>query len=552
MSFNRTFVPVNGPNVRGQITVDGMVEFNVSYGVNVGISACFDLPPVCVDSFEARIGFNQRASLKINGDIQGQVGESVKVGTQHFKPKVFFIGPVPVVIVPRIDLYLSVGGQLQAKVGFQASQWAVAQLGARWTDDDGWKNISGLDFGADVPPPTFSGSLKPRAGVKSTASIRLYGVAGPEVSLEAGLELDAQIPRNPTWIVNGFLKGTLGFKVELPIIGKLADYQTPLFDTSRELARSPNTPPSLELTDQTRPLPGSSGSLRALDLGVPISFLPGCDVPGVFFFIVRDAEDGCNLRVTLTSDRDGPLTLRPTFGTGGSRTLTVTVRDSQGASASASFAVDIVNSPPSILGGLGATTVQATVPLYFNLQALDPNSGYLECNAITITGGPVQTVNAQGGDCRYVVTFNTPGQQTLTVTARDPQGLSSAPKTFSLLVTDPPPVPAPTWVPPGLQARGADGRLIPDNGYVNCYETITFSATAVDPGGKPVTYTWGASVNGAPMTIISPDPDGKLRASYTTRVRFSVIASNGKALSPVLTQAVRWPPASSCPPPGPK
>ena len=216
LSFNQVFIPLTDPdgNAKGQISVDGSIEYNAGYGVFVGIEACFELPPVCVDSFETKIGFNQQASLRISGDLQGQLGKEIKVGEQFFDPITFFIGPVPVVIIPHVDIFLAVSGQLTAKFDFKASQTAIAQLGARWTPNEGWKNISGFDFTGDAPAPTLVGTLKPKAGLRSSFSFLLYGLAGPEASLTGGIELDGQIPRNPTWIVNGFLKGTLGFVVD--------------------------------------------------------------------------------------------------------------------------------------------------------------------------------------------------------------------------------------------------------------------------------------------------------------------------------------------------
>jgi len=72
LNFDHTFVPVQGPNATGTIRVDGGVAFNVGYGVNVGIKPCFDVPPICVRSFQASVGFSQSSHLNISATSTGR------------------------------------------------------------------------------------------------------------------------------------------------------------------------------------------------------------------------------------------------------------------------------------------------------------------------------------------------------------------------------------------------------------------------------------------------------------------------------------------------
>jgi hypothetical protein len=352
-------------------------------------------------------------------------------------------------------------------------------------------------------------------------------VAGPEASLEGGFELDGRIPRNPTWTVGGFLRGTVGFVVDLPIVGKLADYHTTLFDTGREMARAANTPPRLEATNRS----------RDVHLGLPVTLGAGCDNLGDFLYTARDQEDGCAVGLTISSSEEGVLPRDYAFQSEGPRTLTVTATDSNGATAQLSFPINVVNAPPAAYGSIGTNTAQATVPLFFSLAAIDPNAGRLGCDAITVSGGPVQVVSSQDGDCRYQVTFDQQGPQTLTYGARDAQGAVSSPGIFQVLVGPPPAVPPPTWViPPGLEVRRErDNRLIPNEGELDCFDRVTLSAQAIDPGGRPVTYLWEA-VSGTGTVTLTPDPDGKVRSFGRGRTEFRVTASNGSSQTSPLSQ----------------
>jgi hypothetical protein len=444
MTFNHAFVPFSGPGASGQITVDGSIAFNVGYGVHVGLSLCVK-HLVCVDSFQASVGFSQSAHLSIAGTASGLLGDEVKIAKQYYTPQVFFIGPVPVVVAPSLTLYLTAGGQVEARVSFEANEAASAQLGARWTDDDGWQDISSFGVDADISPVTFSGVIKPRAAAKSSMSLKLYDVAGPELSLEAGLELDGRIPRNPTWLMSGFLIGRLAFRVELPIIGTIANYETTLFNSSRELKRAPNSPPALELTARAKSDPFSASvglgdsALPSVGLRESVDFTPGCkgSLAAGIYFTANDPEDGC-VGVTIVSDKEGRLPYKYTFTSVGHRILTITAIDSQGASTSKKFVLNVVNSNPTISLMVPPAAIYQGSPITITTEIRDPNESdpsRLCANMVWVIDAPdVKT----GGGCLPTVTFGTTGSRQVTVSTLDSDGaVGSATLTVNVL---PPPV----------------------------------------------------------------------------------------------------------------
>ncbi|MFC4455363.1 hypothetical protein [Deinococcus sonorensis] len=454
LNFDHTFVPLQGPNATGTIRVDGAVAFNVGYGVSVGIKPCFELPPVCVTSFQASVGFAQSSHLNITGDLHGAVGDAALVGSQYFKPKVFFIGPVPVVLVPKVELYLTAGGEVTAHVEFAASESVTAQVGARWTKGNGWKDISGFGVNGSLPPPRFSGSLRPRVGVQSRASFTLYDVAGPEATLEAGVKLDVAYPRTPNWIVNGFMKGTLGFRVKLPILGTLASYSATLFDISKELGRSGNTPPTLNLTTQP----------HTVDVGAPLNFRALCSAAGPTFgngefYAASDAEDGCP-QVTATSNVDGALTPDFTFRSPGDRTITVTARDSGRATTQLTFVLSVVNRPPRLVLNYTGDAHQGT-PYSISATITDTNEGSATdfCANTTWTVDAPDTLRQVNG-CQVEVTFGTTGAREVRVSTHDRLGATTR-QTVTLTVLPPLVNPYPKITYAGVYDREAPRLDVP-------------------------------------------------------------------------------------------
>ena len=254
-----------GEGASAQVRVEGQVSFSAGAGVHVRIRPCLRVPPACVRSFEAKVGVEQEVALSLSGEANATVGKEILVKTYLFKPFTFFIGPVPVVVRPQIDVYVGASGEINLRFAYALSQSAIAQAGARWTPGDGWQNITGFGFDLDTHSEfVLEASMQAEAYVKPGASLLLYGIAGPFIAVSLAAEIDAVFPRDPVWILRGAIVGSFGFVVDVPVIGRLADYEAEVFRFSKELARSQNAPPEVVIT---APPHGSS-----FPLGVDILF----------------------------------------------------------------------------------------------------------------------------------------------------------------------------------------------------------------------------------------------------------------------------------------
>ena len=501
LNFDQTILDIDevsddgDERVRAKIRIDGDIDFNAGYGIEVHIDppnvnpldSDFDLLP-SLARFEASIGFSQRARLHVTGDADAEVTKEKKVAEVPFSPKCFFIGPIPVCVVPTIYVFVGTHGQVRLSFDYGATETAQAKIGARWTKSNGWEKIDPTPGYDSFVGQTFdvNGGMNVQAWAKVEGSLKLYDAAGPTLGAKLGLSVDAQLKRNPFWTARATLEAYYGFIVDLPIVGRLSDGHDTLFSVSKEVARSSNRPPQIIVQ---RPS-------WLVDLGQPLSlgfFLSDNTCVGTVYCVV-DQEDGV-ASYTLTSDRDGPLpSTSYTFATEGLRRLTVAARDSEGATSTASFTVDVVNTPPVVYGSAGTTTTPQTVPVFIAASASDPNSP-VDCSALTWSAQAPDTVepqNLSADACQARAVFNVKGTRHVTLQGRDPQGASSTPRVFTVEVTDPPANPPPTIVQP-LSVKGANPigfavREIPENGQA--YGPISFSLLATDPDG--VTYIFTA------------------------------------------------------------
>lgn len=504
--FDETVLDLNEGDVKVKVRVSGGIYFNAGYNIGIGIDGPSLVPPrvPSVDRFEAWIGFDQAARLRVSGAASAKIVKEKKVAEYRFKPACFSIGPVPVCVVPTVYLFVGASGEVKLSFDYAVTQKASAKVGAKWDDEDGWSQIKptpNFDTGLDQQF-NVEAEMNVKAYAKTEGALMLYGVAGPTIGARLGLELDAKYKRNPFWILRGYLEAYYSFIVDLPVIGRLAESSGSLYSLSKEFGRSPNSPPIITIKEPN----------KRVDLGqsVFLGFFLSNDECTSGLFCVIDPEDGTP-PYTLTSDLDGPLTPgNHTFPNAGLRTITVQARDSQGATSTASFKVDVVNTPPVAFGSVGTDTVPATVPYYVSAAASDPNSGKLGCEALSWSvSAPdtVQALNLSNGVCVAEAVFNVQGSRSLTLTARDPQGAVSSPRTFNVFVTAPPPNPAPRITQ--ISVKNSDGSEVAE-GSVGA-GPFALSIQGSDPNGDTLTYRWEASCgrtsNLTPFSIPS-NPDG--------------------------------------------
>lgn len=217
--------------------------------------------------------------------------------------------------------------------------------------------------------------------------------------------------------------------------------------------------------------------------------------------VVSDSEYGgscppvaCPLSWSPEPDRIVGNTAFYRFDTAGNTSVTVTVEDLVGQTTSASDSVNVINSPPVV--NISQPTSSSTIYVGQEVQLLgsatdinegpDPGPGNLSCTWTSSNAS--DTYFPRTGSCNRRPTFASTGSRTITLTATDPEGLSSS-ESVTITVS-----PAPDNLPPTISM----GNLSPDasnydDGY-NWETTLTANASATDPeGDNPITYIWRAT-----------------------------------------------------------
>lgn len=493
-----------GVNGDGHVRIQGYIRFNAGYDVGFGVEPCLRVPPVCVDRVEARVGIDHYSNLRVSGEFNGTMQKEIKLSTHYFKPIVFFIGPIPVVLVPIIDVVVGANGEAHLRFSFAAELSAQLLLGAKWTEENGWENLSRKNgVQAGIIEQNLDANMKLRAYGKAGGKLLFYGVAGPGIASSVGGGADVQVPRRPWWRIFGYIGANVNFQVDLGGILKLNEFSATVLDEEFTLLDAPNAPPRFSNVN--------TGVIQA-DIATSITLGPRSGFFG--HFDVMDPEGDIPILSAVSNvGVDNPMNLTHSFQTGGQRIITITATDNAGASSSIMLTVNVNNSLPIVTISAAGNTVPATVQYFVSARAFDfETGGNLGCDRLhwRATLGTL-TILDSAGDCNRVVVFPQPGQGTITVTATDPHGgvgsssrlvtVTAAPANLYPIIdlgsVSVRAVPSDAVRPPAsvcpifsTTCRVPDGAVLFNGQSGDWFPPLLMSLVATDPEGSPVTVQW--------------------------------------------------------------
>ncbi|MEO0599868.1 MAG: hypothetical protein AAF211_00435 [Myxococcota bacterium] len=202
-----------------RVSLDGSFSFRPSLGLQVAFDG-FALETL---SFELRA--DQESSLRLEAGREAVFEKAFVVEEIELTPIVFSIGPVPVVLVPRILLVVGVDGRVTAELLAGVAASSRPRLGFGYQDGS-WGVVTELEPMAQFDAPSFrvgaAGEARVWAGPR--AELAAYGVAGAFGELRAFAKADLDSRRDPWWELYAGLEARGGFFVEVFDV-TLVDYE---------------------------------------------------------------------------------------------------------------------------------------------------------------------------------------------------------------------------------------------------------------------------------------------------------------------------------------
>lgn len=236
--------------VGGTLSVSPRVQLQAHWGGRI-------LKHVDGATFTASASETAELDASADANVRCSIGKTALLSTplwlRSFR---VFIGPWPVWVTPKIEYFISASAYLGGHVDTSVTHSFTQTAGLSYINGN-FSSFHSLSSSASyrAPSPYANGDLRGQAGVQ--VSLLLYGVGGPAVDLNAGLDANADTRYTPWWKLTGSLNA--GVSLTVPSLGLnsgrwqllnkswlLAHATTPPPDTS-----PPSAPGGLSLSGQT-------------------------------------------------------------------------------------------------------------------------------------------------------------------------------------------------------------------------------------------------------------------------------------------------------------
>jgi hypothetical protein len=149
------------------------------------------------------------------------------------------VGPVPVVLVPRILVFVTAEGSVSATVSTAVRGTVSGTVGVEYDHGD-INPVGDASASWQYDPPHAEASAELGGRVIPAFQLLLYGVAGPELAFSTGLQFSADTDEDPWWTLTAPVDLTASLKA--PIL-KLNSGELSLYHHEFLLAQATDDPP---------------------------------------------------------------------------------------------------------------------------------------------------------------------------------------------------------------------------------------------------------------------------------------------------------------------
>ncbi|MDA0180476.1 Ig domain-containing protein [Solirubrobacter phytolaccae] len=191
----------------------GDVSFDA--GTSVGVAWGGWLHPGTITA-HVGVKLNQAASLKVEvyGEAKCELELELLPEDYRFTPWSFTVGPVPVVIVPKLNFLVNGEASIAASTSIEVDQSLSTSFGLAYDGDNfGPYGEAKAEFKTKYYEP--AGSMNLKASVGPRLAFDFYDVAGPYLTAGIFMQLKADTDKSPWWRLSSGLQagGGLRFKV---------------------------------------------------------------------------------------------------------------------------------------------------------------------------------------------------------------------------------------------------------------------------------------------------------------------------------------------------
>lgn len=165
--------------------------------------------------------------------------EKTQIAVIELPPVDIQVGPVPVVLAPRIPIYVSADGSVSTTLSAGVHGSVSATAGLAYDRGD-FNPIGSASASWDYTGPTVDATAELGGRIIPAFQLLLYGAAGPELAFSTGLQLSADTEADPWWTLSAPLD--LNASLKVPLLDLESD-DFNVYHHEFVLAQATNDPP---------------------------------------------------------------------------------------------------------------------------------------------------------------------------------------------------------------------------------------------------------------------------------------------------------------------
>ena len=217
-------VPTTRPAANTGGSLPNKAPFTCSAGVKVDISAALKLSASINLTAILRFLKTPIVSFQFNGNLSGTVRADAQAKAEcHTKdinldgptlPTItFLVGPVPVVIVPKLTMAVDLNGSIEGAVSASATVTNGVSAGITYNN--------GFSSNFHASGPSVSGGVQARANAQAHVAVTprltmfVYGAVGPYAEIGAFSDAKVDLFATPWWKITGGVRAAAGLTLNL-------------------------------------------------------------------------------------------------------------------------------------------------------------------------------------------------------------------------------------------------------------------------------------------------------------------------------------------------
>jgi hypothetical protein len=223
-------------DVDGTVTVAGELCMELDFDVRISLSRKI-LP-----NFYFTVRNQISSKFDISGTVTATLSKEIEVVSLNFTPITVVVGFVPVVLVPRIALFIGASGSVTAGVRFGVEAGADMLGGFNYNaNKNQFTPISRTSTSFTPPYPEPTASMSVKVYLAPEASLMLYGVVGPYARVTPFVRFDVNFLPSVNWKLFAGITFSAGIRAGFVIFRLQANFD--LYTFEKEILNSNSPPP---------------------------------------------------------------------------------------------------------------------------------------------------------------------------------------------------------------------------------------------------------------------------------------------------------------------